>query len=212
MPSDTHKPLTSNLYMLLAALMTMQLTGCGSTSAIQLAGSVVGMALEASGVIKKDSGDPSKKITDLSLKISAGQQLNLTSDGKPLSLVAKIYILRAPERLKTLTYPEIATTELEKAGLGETLISTREITLLPGKTYDLQLKVPGDATTIGIAGLFRAPYSYRWKLAFNAKESFDEGIVVGAHACALTASKGSLVSEVSPESVRSLVGIQCNQS
>lgn len=212
MPSVTPKLLTRIFYAVLATFLATTLSGCGSTSAIQLAGSVVGMALEASGVIKKDSGDPSKKVTDLSVKISAGQQLNLTSDGKPLSLVAKVYVLRAPERLKTLTYPEIATVELEKEGLGETLISTREITLLPGKTYDLQLKVPGDATVIGITGLFRAPYTYRWKLAFNAKESFSEGIVVGAHACAFTASKGNLVTEISPETVRSLVGTQCNSN
>lgn len=192
------------------ALFCALLAGCAQVSALQMAGTAVGMVLEATGVTKKDSGDPSKTFKDLSVRIFAGDQLNLTSNGKPLSLVMKIYVLRSPERLKTLTYPQITSTESEKEALGEEMISVREIVLLPGKSYDVVLKVPGDATTIGIVGMFRAPYASRWKLAFDSKQSLDGGITIGAHACALSASKGILVTEISPESVRSLVGIQCN--
>lgn len=198
--------------VVIVALIATLISGCGSMSAVQLAGSAVGMALEAAGVIKKDQGDQSKKITDLSVKVFGGEQLNTTNDGKSLSLQLKLYILRSPERLKPLTYPQISNAESEKEGLGEELISVREITVIPGKSYDLQLKVPGDATTIGIVGLFRTPYSYRWKLAFDAKKSFASGIIVGAHACALTAGKGSLLSDISPDSVQSLVGVQCNKN
>lgn len=192
------------------AFLSMLLSGCAQVSALQMAGTAVGMVLEATGVTKKDNGDQSKIIKDLPIRIFAGDQLNLTSNGKPLSLVVKIYVLRSSERLKTLTYPQITSTESEKEALGEELISVREIILLPGKSYDAVLKVPGDATTIGVVGMFRAPYSSRWKLAFDSKQSFDSGITIGAHACALSASKGALVTEISPESVRSLVGIQCN--
>lgn len=199
------------LRFLALCVISAAISGCGSTSAIQLAGTVVTLALEATGVVKKDTGDPTKKLTDLSLRIHAGEQLNTTSSGKSLSLVMKVYILRSPERLKTLTYPQILSPEEEKEALGESLVTTREITVLPGKAYDLVLKVPGDATTVGVVGMFRAPYSQRWKLGFDTKNSFDSGIIIGAHACALTASKGSLVSEISPDSVQSLVGVQCNQ-
>jgi len=209
--TNRKKPRFNTFSIMLLSMFVTLFSGCGSVSAIQLAGTAVGAVMEATGVIKKDPGDLSKKMTDLSVKIYGGEQLNTTSDSKSLSLVMKIYILKSPERLKSLTFPQIASTESEKEGLGEELISVREITVLPGKFYDLQLKVPGDATTIGIVGLFRAPYSYRWKLAFDAKKSFDAGIIVGAHACALTASKGALLSDISPDSVQSLVGVQCNQ-
>lgn len=190
--------------------LSMLLSGCAQVSALQMAGTAVGMVLEATGVTKKDNGDQSKITKDLPIRIFAGDQLNLTSNGKPLSLVIKIYVLRSSERLKTLTYPQMASTESEKEALGDELISVREIILLPGKSYDAVLKIPGDATTIGVVGMFRAPYSSRWKLAFDSKQSFDSGITIGAHACALSASKGALITEISPESVRSLVGIQCN--
>ena len=101
-------------------------------------------------------------------------------------------------------------TEAEKEALGEELVSVREVVLLPGKSYDITIKVPGDATAIGIAGMFRVPYQGRWKLAFDNKLSFDNGITIGAHACAFNASKGVLVADISPDSMRSLVGVQCN--
>lgn len=185
------------------------LNGCAQVSALQLAGSAVGMVLEATGVTKKDA-DPSKISRDMSVRIYAGEQLNLTSTGKPLSLVTKIYVLRSTERFKALTYPQIVSAESEKEGLGEELIAVREIVLLPGKSYDLTLKVPGDATTIGVVGMFRAPYQGRWKVALDSKLSFDNGVIIGAHACAFSVSKGALVNEISPETFRSLVGVQCN--
>ncbi len=194
---------------LLTVCLSLAITGCAQLSALQLAGSAVGMVLEATGVTKKE-GDPSKINRDMSVRIYAGEQLNLSATGKPLSLVAKLYVLRANEKFKAMTYPQMTSGEAEKEALGEELVSVREVVLLPGKSYDITLKVPGDATAIGIAGMFRAPYQGRWKLAFDNKLSFDNGITVGAHACAFNASKGTLVADISPESMRSLVGVQCN--
>lgn len=196
---------------LIAAACLGLLSGCGATSGMQVAGTAIGLVLEASGVIKKDGGDPSKKLTDLNMRIHAGEQLNTASNGKPLSLVLKLYNLRAPERLKSLTYGQASTPDYEKEAFGEELISSREIVLLPGKVYDIVLKVPGDATTIGVVGLFRAPFSNRWKLGFDAKSAFDTGITLGAHACALTTSKGALIPDTSPDTPQSLVGVKCNQ-
>lgn len=193
----------------LALCISLGASGCAQVSAIQLAGSAVGAVLEATGVTKKEV-DPSKISRDMSLKIFAGDQLNLSAGGKPLSLVTKIYVLRASEKFKAMTYPQIASTDSEKEALGEELVSAKEIVLLPGKSYDLTLKVPGDATTIGVVGMFRMPYQGRWKLAFDNKPSFDNGITIGAHACAFVSSKGVLVAEISPDSMRSMVGVQCN--
>lgn len=176
---------------------------------MQLAGTAIGIVLEATGVIKKDGSDPNKRTKDLAIKVFGGNQLNTTQDGQSLSLVVKIYVLRSPERLASLTYPQITSTEGEKDAFGEELVSVREIIVIPGKSYDLVLKIPGEANTIGVVGMFRAPYGSRWKLAFDAKRSFADGIIVGAHACALTASQGSLITDISPASVQSLVGVQC---
>lgn len=203
------KYLPTRYRLMAATCLLLTMSGCAQVSALQLAGSAVGMVLEATGVTKKE-GDLSKISRDMNVRIFAGDQLNLSASGKPLSLVTKLYVLRANEKFKAMTYPQITSPEAEKEALGEELVSVREIVLLPGKAYDITLKVPGDATTIGVVGMFRAPYQARWKLAFDNKLSFDNGITLGAHACAFVASKGTLVADISPENTRSLVGIQCN--
>jgi type VI secretion system protein VasD len=199
---------SARFWVLLLVLLT--LGGCASVGA-QLLGSAVGLALEATGVVKKESGDGKGKQTDLPVQIFAGEQLNTTSSGKSLSLVMKIYILRSSERLKTLSDSQIATPESEKEAFGEDLISVKEMTLIPGKSYEIILKVPEEGIAIGVVGLFRDPYLNRWKLAFDAKKSVDQGITIGAHSCSLTASKGALITTISPLSAQSLNGVQCNK-
>ncbi|MDR0777369.1 MAG: type VI secretion system lipoprotein TssJ [Azonexus sp.] len=209
--SRAHSPFAGlRAALAIGAIYVALLSGCAGPAGVQLAGTAIGVVLEATGIIKKDTGDPNKRTTDLSIKVYAGQQLNTTESARPLSLVLRIYVLRSPERLRALTYAQIANEDSEKEGLGEDLVAVREITLIPGKSYDLVVKVPGEATTIGIVGMFRAPFASRWKLAFDAKRSFGSGIIVGAHACALTASEGGLIADISPSSVQSLVGVQCN--
>jgi type VI secretion system protein VasD len=187
------------------------LGGCAGLSAVQLAGSAVTLALEATGVMKKDSGDPKTKITDLKISIFAGDRLNTTESEKPLSLVTKIYILRATDAFKIMSYNQGSSSEGEKAALADDLISVKEITLLPGKVFETTLKVPGDATAIGVIGLFRSPFGNRWKLAFDAKQSFESGITIGAHGCAFTVTKGAPILSITPESTKTLSGVQCNR-
>lgn len=190
-------------------LMVVGLSGCAAMSAVTAAGSAVDAIMSVAGVGKSD-GLEARRATEVSLTVAAGEHLNTTPDGKPLSLVLKVYALRAPDRLRALTYAQFSAPGGDKEALGEDLISVRELIALPGKTYVLPLKLPADATTIGVAGLFRAPFADRWKLAFDLRKSTEAGIVVGAHACALTATQGAPVAG-SPAPPASLVGVQCNR-
>lgn len=201
------KTLRVAVYCATTLLALLSLGGCAAVGA-QLLGSAVGIALEATGVLKKDGKD---KQYDLPIRFFAGEQLNTTSSGKSLSLVVKIYTLRSTERFKALSLSQIITPESEKEALGEDLISVREITLIPGKSYEIILKTPADGIAIGIVGMYRAPYENRWKLAFDTKQSLDPGITIGAHSCSLTASKGALITSISSVSAQSLNGVQCNK-
>jgi len=185
------------------------LSGCAGASGVQMAGTAIGVILEASGVLKRDS-DPSKRFKELSLRLSAGDELNTTTTGVSMSMVAKIYVLRSSERFGSLSYEQIGAAESDMLLFGEDLISVRELVLIPGKSYDVKLSVPGDATALAVVGMYRAPYANRWRIAFDAQKSLSSGIVVGAHACALSASTGTLISQISPDSTFSLVGVSCN--
>lgn len=127
-----------------------------------------------------------------------------------MSMVTKIYVLRSSERFANLSYQQLGAAENDGLLFGEDLISTKELVLIPGKAYDLKLSIPGDAVTIGVVGMYRSPYANRWRIGFDAQKSIDSGVIVGAHACALSASAGTLINRISPDSTFSLVGVSCD--
>lgn len=186
------------------ALLTTLLSGC-ATSGVQVAGAAIGAVLEAGGLIKRD-GRP----RDIAVKLVADKALNQTSEGIPMSLVTKIYILRSPERLRSLSYAELSEGTSGATIFGDDLISTREVVLIPGRSYDLNLKIPSDAKTLAIVGMYRSPAPYRWRIALDAQESVSDGIIATAHACALSLNEGILINDISTESVRSLSEVRCN--
>lgn len=174
---------------------------------MQATSSILDIALSAAGLASKAAS--SRPPPEIQLRIHAGEQLNTSRDGHPLSLVVRIYALRSAERLKTLSYEQLATPEAEREGLGDDLIAAREVILLPGKTHTVPFRSIPETTAIGVAGLFRAPYAERWKLAFAADTASD--IEIGAHACALTTSSATQIPEPGIRPASSLVGVQCNR-
>jgi len=203
-----HPSLTRIGRQLAAGILLAGLCGCAALGAVGAAAGAVDRVMDVAGLGKGRDAEGSKPFA-VAIKIHAGERLNASSSGQAHSLVLRVYTLRSPERLKALAYARLSTPEGEREALGEDLMAVRELVLLPGKPYELTLKVAGEAGAIGVTGLFRAPYADRWRLAFDARKSADSGIVVGAHACALTASAGTLLTDSGPAA--SLVGVQCNR-
>ena len=195
-------------WVAVSAILLAWLPGCAALGAVGAAAGAIDRVMDVAGVGKGRDAESNKPI-EVAMKIHAGERLNASGSGQPLSLVLRVYSLRSAERLKALAYARLSAPEGEREALGEDLVAVRELVLLPGKSYALTLKMPGETSTIGVTGLFRAPYADRWKLAFDARQSADSGIVIGAHACALTASAGALINDTGPAA--SLVGVQCNR-
>ena len=191
-----------------SAILLAYLPGCTALGAVGAAAGAIDRVMDVAGMGRGRDADGGKPF-EVALKIHAGERLNASGNGQPHSLVLRVYALRSAERLKTLPYAQLSAPETDREPLGEDLVATRELVLIPGKSYELAFKVAGEASAIGVTGLFRAPYADRWKLAFDARKSAASGIVIGAHACALTASAGALLTDTGPAA--SLVGVQCNR-
>lgn len=163
------------------------ISGCAAVSAI---GAVAGMATGALDVagLKKDPNAP----TDVKLSIHAGENLNAGS-GQAMAVVTKTYYLKNAESFQRAPLAQLVDTAQEKAALGESLIASREVTLTPGQRYEALEKVPKGAAYIAVAALFYAPAPQRWKYVFEVEAAADTGIVLGAHACALTVATGKIV-------------------
>lgn len=110
----------------------------------------------------------------LILTADGGNQLNLGEDGKPLSVVLRVYQLTSLERFAA-SDADTLWAEPQQA-LGNTLIESQEITLLPGIGQVDQWPLQPAANYVGMAAFFRSEHNSRWKVAFDARSLRKDGI------------------------------------
>lgn len=183
--------------------------GCASASALRIAGTVAGVAMEAAGLRKtEDRPDPDAP-RPLAMTLSTGPATNATASGAPLALVVRIYQLRSDTAFARLTYGQASDPDAERDALQNDLVAVREMTLLPSRTYRFEEQVPGRVKVIGVVAQFHKPAANRWKLAFDRDASQKTGIAIGFHTCAMTAGTGELSSPAMAASSRALSGVRC---
>jgi type VI secretion system protein VasD len=198
-----------------AAIVTwgLALGGCASSGS---GGGVFDKALDLVGLQTKPAlpemspemlANMPRLAKRVTLRIHAGDVLNLDAAGRPLALVAKLYKLKDAEPFLQAPYDTFKDSPAGRPSAIEGVIEVREIVLTPGQKYEVTESMPADATHLAIVGLFRAPDERRWRFAFDAKSAAKTGITIGAHGCAFSVSEGLPVN-ASPESLR-LAGVRC---
>lgn len=180
--------------VLVAVFVSLAMTGCGTTgSALQVVGAAADKALELAGLKKPqppavpDVQLPARKVA---VTLHASPSLNVDARNQSLALVVRVYQLRRSEGFLSLSQDVLSNPQLERERLGADLIEVRDVQLVPGQRLALQEKVPREAAVIGFVGLFRAPVGDRWRVAFASEAAERTGLVLGAHACALSVSQG----------------------
>ncbi|MFJ3468120.1 type VI secretion system lipoprotein TssJ [Pseudomonas sp. NPDC090201] len=141
------------------------------------------MALTACGITDRASkrvddtwagdmlfGDKEKVI----LTSDGGNQLNPDESGKPLSVVLRVYQLTALERFASIDADSLW--DDPQRALGNTLIDSQEITLLPGMGQNNQWPLNKATGYVGVAAFFRSEEKSRWKVAFDANSLRKDGI------------------------------------
>lgn len=184
-----------------AFVVASALGGCETVSKVgEGFGNMGDKALEVIGFKKPElptlpelpeSAKPARK---LKLRIAASDSLNVDSAGRSLSLVVRVYKLRSPTAFLNAPYETFGNNAKEKELLGDDIIESREILLLPGQRQEINERWAREATHVGVVGLFRAPSPQRWRYAFELETfQLDEGFVLGAHSCALSVASGAPV-------------------
>lgn len=194
-------------------LAIASLAGCGSP--VATLGAVAKIALEASGVTKPELPESQKPPRKVAMSIAAGKNLNADARGQPLAAVVRIYKLKDTTSFYQAPFDAFVTTGRDKTLLGEDLVESREITLIPGRDFSWTEAVPSTASAVGVVVLFHSPSAQRWRFAFDAVEAEKSGIVMGAHACALTVTRGTplpaggATAGGAPSALNQLVQISC---
>lgn len=123
------------------------------------------------------------------LRIHAGDLLNSDSAQRPLSLVVKVYKLKAYEEFLRAPYAAFSQGSFK----GEEVVSSRELVLLPGQHHEVEESLPKEAPYLAVVALYKAPDAQRWRFVFDVANGAKDGITLGAHQCALSVSQGETV-------------------
>lgn len=165
------------------------------------ASSYADKALEMLGIKKPETPDmpdkpdvalPDRRIT---WRLSASDALNLNAQGQPVALLTRIYKLKSADAFLKAPYEAFGDSAKEKALIGDDLVESRDLQLIPGQHYETIDKVAREANFIGIVALYRTPDPLHWRFAFKAGKAERTGLNIGLHACAMTAQKGDPIGD-----------------
>lgn len=192
--STRHRHLTHVIVL----LMSTTLAACASMDKLgEGFGNMGDKALETIGFKKPEMPkapelpEAAKPARSMKLRLAASDSLNVDAAGRSLSLVVRVYKLRAPTTFLSAPQDTFGNNTKEKDGLGDELIESREIVLLPGQQVQINERWAREATHVGVVALFRAPSPQRWRYVFELDAiPQDPGLVLGAHACALSIASG----------------------
>jgi type VI secretion system protein VasD len=155
------KPGLARYLVTLAMMMT--LTACGVTDRVT-------KRVDDTWAGDMLFGDNEKVI----LTSDGGNSLNPDESGKPLSVVLRVYQLSSLERFASVDADTLW--EDPQKALGNTLIESRELILLPGMGQIDQWPLNKATGYVGVAAFFRSDEQSRWKVAFDANSLRKDGI------------------------------------
>lgn len=183
---------------LVACTVLLSLGACSASKLGEGLGNMSDKALETIGFKKPDIPKPelpesAKPPRPMRLRVTASDSLNLDPQGRSLSLLVRVYKLRAPTAFLNAPFDAFGDLAKEKQALGEDLIDVKEIVLAPGFKREINEKWAREATHVGVVGMFIDPAPQRWRYAFEVAELSDQSFSLGAHACALSIGVGTPV-------------------
>lgn len=174
----------------MALLVACALAACASAP-----GETLDKALEAVGVLKKAENPtpPVSKAQPLPIRLQASPSLNLDAKGRSLGLWVRIYKLKQADAFLSAPYDTFGNKDREREVLGEQLLSVRDVQLVPGQALRVEESFEPEQPFVGVVGLFLAPAPQRWRYAFKTEGLSPQGLILGAHACALSVQQGEPV-------------------
>ena len=107
------------------------------------------------------SGCSSMNVVPLSFNVAAMPVINSFENEASLPVRLRIYQLTELSKFKDATFRELW--KLDKQTLGESLISTHELTLTPKSMTKLKLDRQDKAKYIGVIAIFRHPELGKWR-------------------------------------------------
>lgn len=172
-----------------------------SGSVLETLGGYKDKALEAIGFKKpelpKAPDLPEVQLPDRKIRwrLHASDSLNVLPSGESVAMLTRIYKLRSPNAFLQAPYEVFGNPAKEKAQLGDDIIETREVQMIPGQQDEVTDQTAREARYIGIVALYRNPATQRWRYAFRSESAEKSGLSIGLHACAMSVQVGEPIGQ-----------------
>lgn len=112
--------------------------------------------------------------------------VNRDASGAPLSVVVRLYQLKAAGEFSKLTFDTLASGRPEADLLGTDLLDKTEVVLVPGASYTATEALREDTRYVGVVAFFRRPHPHYWRYLVEADQVRREGLNFRAKDCYLT--------------------------
>jgi type VI secretion system protein VasD len=106
------------------------------------------------------------KVDTVKVQITAAGDVNPTTDGRPSSLVLRIYQLKADTKFTAAEFFDLF--EKQDEILAGELVASQELNLGPGETRELELEVSSEAKHIGVIAAYRDIRNAQWRAVADA--------------------------------------------
>lgn len=112
--------------------------------------------------------------------------VNRDASGAPLSVVVRLYQLKAPAEFSKLTFDTLASGRSENELLGTDLLEKTEVVLVPGATHTRSETLREDTRYLGVVAFFRRPHPHYWRYLVEADAVRRDGLAFRARDCYLS--------------------------
>lgn len=145
--------------------------------------------------------------TAVTLRLHAGAVLNTDAAGRALTVVTRIYKLRAIDTFLQAPYEAFQGELNAPTPFAKDVVDVREVVLAPGQRAEGIEKLGPDSQAIAVVALYRNPAPGRWRFAFETKAAGVSGLTLGLHGCAMSVAQGQPI-DTAPELLR-VAGVRC---
>ena len=113
---------------------------------------------------------------EYALKARAGTNVNRDDNGKPLSIVVRVYQLKDKNEFARLTFDRLVNCRSDAELFPNEFVAVREVVLLPGAVQESTEKLLPETRYVGVTAFFRRPDTQGWRFLVDAGTVAREGL------------------------------------
>lgn len=123
------------------------------------------------------------------LRVEAAPRLNPDDQGRPLSVVLRVYELRAAEPFARAPYEALLRRDTQT--LGPSLVTRREVVVAPGDAARVETQqLAADTTHLAVMALYRRPDPQSFRQVFAVADLPGDGVVLRLEGCSVVVTRG----------------------